>query len=200
MANGGTFDVAIIYFSGFGHTEKVAHLVKEGLEESPDVSVRLLKADEIAGDLSVLDDADALVFGSPTYMGGPAASWKQFADASSELWFEMRWRDKLAAGFTNASGLSGDQLSTLQYFVTLAMQHGMVWVGLGELPPMAKEGHGADPGDVNRLSSFTGLMTQSDNADPAKTPAPGDVETAKIFGRRVASAVRRWGKSGSGGG
>ena len=52
-------------------------------------------------------------------------------DASGNVWGEQRWRDKLAAGFTVAGGLSGDKLNTLQDLNTFAMQMGMIWVGTG---------------------------------------------------------------------
>ena len=82
--------------------------------------------------LAQLDASDAIIFGSPTYMGGPAAQFKALADATGERWYRGAWRDKLAAGFTVSSGPSGDKLSTLHYFFTLAMQHGMIWIGLPE--------------------------------------------------------------------
>ena len=50
--------------------------------------------------------------------------------------------------------MSGDKLSTLNYFFTLAMQHGMVWVGLGMLP----SAHAGDANAANRIGSYTGVM------------------------------------------
>ena len=73
-----------------------------------------------------LDAADAIVFGTPTYMGGPSAPFKVFADASVKVWFSQGWKDKLAGGFTCSLNMSGDKFSTLMYFVTFAMQHGML--------------------------------------------------------------------------
>ena len=75
--------------------------------------------------------ADAIVFGAPTYMGGPSWQFKKFADASSKPWFGKAWRNKLAAGFTNSATLNGDKFSTLAYFWTLSQQHGMLWAGMG---------------------------------------------------------------------
>jgi NAD(P)H dehydrogenase (quinone) len=82
--------------------------------------------------------ADAIVFGAPTYMGGPSWQFKKFADASSKPWFTQAWRNKLAAGFTNSATLNGDKLSTLQYLFTLSQQHGMLWAGMGMHPSNAK--------------------------------------------------------------
>jgi multimeric flavodoxin WrbA len=63
--------------------------------------------------LELADSARVVLFGSPTYMGGPSAQFKAFADASSERWSQRRWVDKLAGGFTIGASLNGDQLSTL---------------------------------------------------------------------------------------
>ena len=75
--------------------------------------------------------ADAIIFGSPTYMGSASAPMKAFMDASSKVWFTQGWKDKLAAGFTVSSNQSGDKLATLQQFVTFALQHSMLWIGTG---------------------------------------------------------------------
>ena len=83
-------------------------------------------------------------------------------------------------------------LATLQAFAVLAAQHGMVWVGQSEMPPFIKGGHGDPPDAINRLGSFLGLMTQSDNLPAEQTPPAGDLETARRFGMRIASAAGRW--------
>ncbi len=134
--------------------------------------------------LERLDASDAIIFGSPTYMGGPAAQFKAFADASAERWFKAEWRDKLAAGFTVSGGPSGDKLSTLHYFFTLAMQHGMMWVGLAELPFNDK--------GLNRLSSYSGVMGQAMNEPPEIAPNEADQLTGESLGRRVAESAARW--------
>lgn len=183
--------VAIVYHSGFGHTARVASFVREGVA-SAGVEVMLLTTEDAMKDMTALDAADGIVFGTPTYMGGPSAQFKTFADATSKAWFEQRWRDKLAAGFTNSAALDGDKQGVLLSLLTFACQHSMVWVSTGIMMEGSSSGHGSPPEAVNRLGSFTGLATQSDNAEPEKTPSPGDIETAKLFGARFAEAVKRW--------
>ncbi len=68
--------------------------------------------------------------GSPTYMGGAAAQFKAFIDATSDEWSKQRWANKIAAGFTCGSSLNGDQTACLQAMNTLASLQGMLWVGL----------------------------------------------------------------------
>ena len=185
--------VSIIYFSGSGHTAKEAEAIHQGVVSVPGTTAHLIA---IAGDdivkgryqnngvLTTLDASDAIIFGSPTYMGGPAAQFKAFADATGERWYRSAWRDKLAAGFTVSNGPSGDKLGTLQYFVTLAMQHGMIWVGLPD-NPMNDRG-------INRLSSYSGVMAQAGNEPPDVAPNAADKLTGEILGRRVAEAATRW--------
>jgi NAD(P)H dehydrogenase (quinone) len=133
--------------------------------------------------MATLDASDAIIFGSPTYMGGPAAQFKAFADATGERWYRGAWRNKIGAGFSVSSGPSGDKLSTLHYFFTLAMQHGMIWAGLPD-NPMNDQG-------INRLSSYAGAMAQG-NESPETTPNAADKLTGEILGRRVAEAAKRW--------
>ncbi|WP_232061032.1 flavodoxin family protein [Vibrio taketomensis] len=178
--------VVVVYHSGYGHTEKQAQAVAAG------ANAALVKIDE-NGELSEeqwqsLDAAKAIVFGSPTYMGMVSWQFKKFADASSKRWFAMDWKDKFAAGFTNSASMNGDKGVTISYLITLAMQHGMVWIGTGLMPANTKA---AQRDDVNYLGGFSGLLSQSPaDASPDEAPGVGDLETAKIFGERVASFVK----------
>lgn len=180
--------VSILHFSGSGHATKLAEAVQKGAASIAGANVNLIaiNGDDIAKGryknddvLAQLDASDAIIFGSPTYMGGPAAQFKAFADATGERWFGQKWRDKLAAGFTISSSPSGDKFSTLQYFHTLAMQHSMIWIGLGELP--------MQPDGVNRLGSFGGAMAQAGFESPEVAPSAEDKLTGERLGRRVAT-------------
>jgi NAD(P)H dehydrogenase (quinone) len=184
--------VAIVYFSGSGHTASMAESIAAGVNSVPGAAANLLpiQGDDIqsgrfqnAALLGRLDGSDAIVFGSPTYMGGPAAQFKAFADATSGRWYGRQWVNKLAAGFTVSSGPSGDKLSTLNYFFTLAMQHGMLWAGLTELPT---------PDGVNRLSSYSGAMGQAGQEATDVAPNAADKLTGESLGRRIGESARRW--------
>lgn len=185
--------VSIVYFSGYGHTTKQAEAVRDGAASVAGASVNLIAIDKEGNvtdaDWATLNGSDAIVFGSPTYMGGAAWQFKKFADASSKAWFSQAWKDKLAAGFTNSASLNGDKSVTLTSLVTLAMQHGMLWVGTGMLPSNTKA---AQRNDVNWLGSFTGAMAQSPADSSAEEgPLPGDLETARQFGARIAQQAAR---------
>ena len=180
----GAVIVVVVYHSGYGHTEQVARHVARGAGLIADVRVELMA---VAGiDWEVLDAADAIIFGAPTYMGSVSAAFKQFLDDTSRIWFRQGWQDKLAAGFANSGALSGDKQVAIQQIQTFAAQHGMLWVNF----PLQPSGTGPD--DLNRMGCNSGLMTQSDNEAPELTPPAGDRRTAELFGRHVAERAVRW--------
>jgi multimeric flavodoxin WrbA len=122
-------------------------------------------------------------------MGGPSWQFKKFADASSRPWYTQGWKDKLFAGFTNSGSINGDKSSTLFYFFTLAMQHGGVWVGNGMMPANSKA---SQRNDVNWIGTFAGGAAQTPVDASAGEMWPGDLETGRQFGRRIAVAAARW--------
>ncbi|MEU7903514.1 flavodoxin family protein [Actinoplanes sp. NPDC049118] len=183
--------LAIIYHSGYGHTRVQAEAVRDGARSVPGVQVDLIAVDDSPYPWEVLDRADAIIFGAPTYMAGVSAPFKAFLDATAGRWAEQGWKDKLAAGFTNSAGINGDKLAALQHLALFAMQHGMVWVGLGLLP--GNHSSTGSPEDLNRLASFLGAMAQSPaDLGPEAGPSPSDRRTAAYLGERVARIARGW--------
>lgn len=184
--------VSIVYYSGWGHTKKQAEAVAEGVKKGG-ATVELFAIDKEGSWAENLWDklatSDAILFGSPTYMGGPAWQFKKFADASSKPWGAQAWKDKLAGGFSNSATINGDKFNTITYMVTLAMQHGMLWAGTGLLPANKKA---SQRNDVNWLGGFTGALAQSpSDASAEEGPLPGDLETARIYGERIATLLKR---------
>jgi len=120
--------VAIVYHSGFGHTQALAEAVAKGAQAVPGTKVSLIPVAEAEAREAELDAADAIVFGSPTYMGGVSAEFAKFKDWTSKRWMVGTWRNKIASGFTVSASWNGDKHNTLYQLLTLALQHGMVWV------------------------------------------------------------------------
>lgn len=177
-----TKTLSIIYHSPYGHTARVASYIAKGAEKMG-VKVFLMSIEDIQWD--ALDQSHGIIFGSPTYMGSVSGPFKVFMDSTSKRWMSRAWQGKMAAGFTNSGGLSGDKLSVLQQINLFAMQHGMLWTGL----PLLSKGHSTS--DLNRLASHLGLMTQSDNAPVDITPPEGDLKTALWFGEYIALTLQR---------
>ena len=177
-------DIAVVFHSGYGHTQRVAQAVADG------AGAELIAIDADGnlpeGAWESLAAADAIVFGSPTYMGGPSWQFKKFADASSKVWYTQGWKDKLFAGFTNSATMNGDKVTTMTYLWTLAMQHSGIWVSMGILPTNNKA---ATRDSMNYVGGYGGLLTQSpSDASPAEIPK-GDLDTARAFGERIAAVA-----------
>jgi len=173
-----------VYFSESGSTQSLAREVITGINTVEDVKViecQVQAWDMFEGRydndelMCLLDNADAIIYGSPTYMGGVAGQFKTFADATSERWDSQQWRNKFAAGFTVGSCLNGDQANTLQYMATLASQHGMLWIGLDIAGGYNSVG-------LNRLGCQLGVVAHNPEGEVHRS----DLDTAKYLGRRVA--------------
>ncbi len=175
--------VAIVYFSEEDTTHQVAQAIGEGVEQES-CQYRLLRvtgkhivdgqfeSDEY---LQAIDRCAAVIFGCPTYMGGPAAQFKAFCDKTSDRWDDQAWSGKLAAGFTVGSNPGGDQLATLQYFAILAAQHGMLWVN----HKMPSDHEKNTENKLNAQMGFAGVV-------PGDTISKRDVAAAARLGSRVA--------------
>ena len=172
--------VAVVYFSGYGHTKVIAETFAN------EIAAQLIAIDQNGdiqeADWETLNQADAIVFGAPTYMGTAPWQFKKFADATSKAWFTQAWKDKVFAGFTNSASFNGDKQVTLIQLQTLASQHGGLWVSLGLLPANTKA---ATRQDINNLGGSVGLLVQSP-ADASVDEIPsGDLDTAKAYAKRV---------------
>ncbi|NNL99375.1 MAG: flavodoxin family protein [Gammaproteobacteria bacterium] len=187
--------ICVVFHSGYGHTAKQAAAVAEGVAGVADSECFSIPVDDLADAEGAawqhLDEADAMVFGCPTYMGSPSSAMKQFMEATSGRWMEQKWADKLAAGFTNSGSQNGDKQNTLVSLVTFAAQHGMVWVNLNLLPGNNSSAGSVD--DANRLGASLGAMAQSNvDQDADVAPPAADLETARRLGARVAESAKRW--------
>ncbi len=185
--------IAIVFHSGYGHTARQAEAVAEGAGSSGAHVDLVPVADLATADAqgwAALDAADAIIFGAPTYMGSPSAPFMAFKDATAKRWATGAWKNKLAAGFTNSGAWSGDKLNTLMSMIILAMQHGMIWVGLDLMPGHNKAG--STSADLNRIGMWLGAAAQS-NVDegPDVAPIESDLMTARSLGQRVAEIAAR---------
>lgn len=179
--------IVVVFHSGYGHTLRMAHAIAEGSgAQVIDVDD---KGEVTPEEWEALNHADAIIMGSPTYMGSVSWQFKKFADATSKIWLAQGWKDKIFAGFTNSACMNGDKSSTLQYLFTLAMQHSGIWVGTGQLPSSLKS---AQRNDINFIGAFSGAMAQSPSDSSPDEMLAGDIETAKLFGQRVAEITKRY--------
>lgn len=183
--------IVIVYHSITGTTAQLAEAVAAGCRSVTGVDLQLLRIEgkditqgryKNSAVLEAIDQADAVIFGSPTFMGSVSAQFKAFADATAgDHWGEQLWADKVAAGFTVGTGYCGDTLHSLHYLQILAAQHGMLWTGLDL----------AGAGDVkapNRLGAQAGVIVR---AVDGAIEEP-DLQTAFYLGLRVARVASRF--------
>lgn len=191
MAVTATTRITILYYSAFkGQTERLAQAIERGARRVPDTDVRLLRVEDAEQHWERLHESDAIVFGSPTYIGSVAARFKQFIELlSGDVWLKRMWVNKIAAGFTVSAGRSGDKLNCLQQMVIFAAQMGMIWV-----PVSLLGGNYSSQGseeDLNRMAGYIGVMAQANIDEPAEiAPPPSDIRTAEIHGEHVAEVAR----------
>lgn len=181
----------VVYHSGSGHTKNQAEAVHRGAASVDGMEAELITAEAAVERLDDFDSADAIVLGCPTYMGSMSAGMKTFLEAAAKKWFTLAWKDKIGGAFTNSSSFSGDKVNTLVGLMINAMQHGMIYVGLGMLPaandPEAMQSvAGPGPDTHNRVGAFIGPMSASFMVGIDSAPPKGDIETAELYGKRVA--------------
>ncbi|WP_233805859.1 flavodoxin family protein [Paraburkholderia sp. HP33-1] len=184
--------ISIVYDSGYGHTARQAEAVSEGVRKVPGAAANLIAVADRPIPWDALEHSDAIIFGSPTYNGTLSAKLKQFfEDANGPAWNELKWRNKIAAGFTNSGAQNGDKLNTLMSMALFAAQHAMIWVGLDLKPGNSRST--SSPDELNQLGSWIGAMAQS-NVDegPEVAPRDSDLRTAARLGERVAEVARQF--------
>jgi NAD(P)H dehydrogenase (quinone) len=179
--------IVIAYYSGWGHTAALAEAVAEGARQANARVTTIAVGDLTDADWTTLDGADAIVFGTPTYMGNISAGFQRFAEATSKRCVSGAWRDKVAAGFVNSGAKSGDKLHVLTGLAVLAAQHHMHWVNLGLGPGWSSST--SSEHDLNRLGFFLGAGAQTDTDVAADRVHPSDVQTCQHLGRRVAEVT-----------
>ncbi|BBN81837.1 flavodoxin [Pseudoalteromonas sp. A25] len=185
--------IGIVYFSV---TDVTGALVRRACKELskqniPFISHQIVGSEIVDGRfvnpdlMNELAGCNAIIFASPTYMGNVSAQFKAFADATSDFWERQAWAGKIAAGITAGTGLNGDQASTLQYFATLASQHGMIWLGLDA--PFSDEGK-----NVNRLGCQLGVTAHSLDGKVHET----DLRSAEYLANRVLNTAKKLASNG----
>jgi NAD(P)H dehydrogenase (quinone) len=179
--------VAVAYHTGYGKTGSLARAVARGAASVQGAAADLIDVGAlIESDWAALDAADAIIFGSPTYFGSLSSDMKRFFESTVDRWVDgPRWKDKLAAGFTNSKTMSGDKLNTLFDLLAFAAQHGMIWIGLDLYPGWHTKDSSAD--ELNRLGSWVGAMSQANSDESSDVvPPASDLTTGEHLGRRVA--------------
>ena len=182
--------IAIIYDNENCFTKQLSDYIQIGIK-AEGMHSEVYESEFISNNLNLLDEAKAIIIGTPTYFGNVSSSIKKFMDSTTNIWDNKKWNNKIAAGYTHSSALSGDKLSALISIFIFAQQHGMVWSGLDL---KSNEKIGDDNIGLNRLGSWMGLMTESPGKYRDREINVSDIKTAEYFGARIAKLTKRFNK------
>lgn len=183
-------NIAIIYNNKNCFTKQLSDYIQIGIK-AESMSSTMYEAEFISNNLNLLDKYEAIIIGTPTYFGNVSANIKKFMDSTTEIWDNGRWNNKIAAGFTHSSALSGDKLNALMSIFVFAQQHGMIWAGL-DLKSNSRVS-GCDV-ELNKLGSWVGLMTESPKKYRDNETNISDIKTAEYFGMRIAKLTKMFNK------
>jgi len=193
--------VLILYYSSYGHVERMAGAVAEGVRAGgaeavvkrvPELVPREIaekshfKLDQPAPIATVdeLADYDAIVIGTPTRFGNMAAQMKNFLDQTGGIWAQGKLVGKVGSVFTSTATQHGGQESTLLATQIVLLHQGMVVVGL----PYSFQGQ-------TTLAEITGGSpygaTTIAGGDGARQPSENELAGARYQGRHVAEIAAK---------
>ena len=194
--------ILVLYYSTWGHVERMAHAVEAGAREVDGVEVTLKRVPETMPDETLaaihaktaqeaplarpdeLGDYDAIVFGTPTRFGNMCGQMRNFLDQTGALWQQGRLVGKIGSVFASTATQHGGQETTLTSFHTTLLHHGMIIVGVPYSCPQLTA--------MDAISGGTpyGATTLS-AGDGSRTPSDAELEVARFQGRHVAQLAQR---------
>ncbi len=194
--------VLILYYSSYGHIERMAQAVADGAasvagtevtvkrvpELVPDEVARKagMKTDQRAPVASVdeLAHYDAIVFGTPTRFGNMTAQMRNFLDQTGGLWVNGALVGKVGSVFASTATQHGGQETTITSFHSTLLHHGMIIVGL----PYSFAG-------LTRMDEVSGGSpygaTTLASGDGSRQPSENELAGARFQGRHVAEIATR---------
>lgn len=143
--------VLVLYYSKYGATKEMAHLIADGIETAGvDVKIRTVanistvvtqaeasipEEGDIYCTLEDLQSCAGLALGSPTRFGNMASEMKYFLDQTTSLWLNGALHNKPACVFSSSGSMHGGQESTLLTMLPPLFHHGMMILGLTNAHP-----------------------------------------------------------------
>ena len=194
--------VLILYYSAYGHIEKMAEAVAEGARTVPDTEVTTKRVPELvpqevantsgmklnqAAPIATVDELanyDAIIFGTPTRFGNMCAQMRNFLDQTGGLWMKGALVGKVGSVFASTATQHGGQETTITSFHTTLLHQGMVIVGL----PYSFRG-------LNNMDEITGGSPYGAStlakADGSRQPSANELEGARYQGKHVAQIAAK---------
>lgn len=199
-------EIVIVFHSLYGHIYRMAEAVAEGVREVEGAEVRLLQVPETLPDRVLeemgaidakkmfshvpeattddLENADAIVFGTPTRFGMMTAQMRAFLDSTGDLWVKGALIDKVGSVFTSSNTQHGGQESTILSFHTTLLHQGMLIAGVpySEVRQMTTD-------EITGGSPY-GSSTVA-GSDGSRVPSENELAIARTQGRRVADITKK---------
>src|SRR5882724_195699 len=194
--------VLVLYYSAYGHIEKMAEAVAEGARAVPGAQVTIKRVPELVPEdvakksgLKVdqrapiakpdeLGDYDAVIFGTPTRFGNMCAQMRNFLDQTGGLWMKGALIGKVGSVFASSATQHGGQESTILSFHITLLHQGFVIVGL----PYSFQGQ-------MRQDEITGGTpygaTTIAAGDGSRQPSANELDAARFQGKHVAQITAK---------
>lgn len=190
--------ILIVYYSTYGHIERMAEAEAEGARRVPGVTVTIKRVPELmppevakaagakldqAAPLATPDELgnyDAILFGAPTRFGNVAAQMRNFMDQTGALWARRALVGKIGSVFTSTASQHGGQETTITSFHSTLLHHGMVIVGLPYSAPLISALGEVSGGTPYGASCITG------NGAEMRMPTERELDMARFQGEHVA--------------
>jgi NAD(P)H dehydrogenase (quinone) len=194
--------VLVLYYSAYGHVEKMAEAVAQGVRSVAGTEVTVKRVPELVPEevarkagmrleqkapvatVEELPGYDAIIFGTPTRFGNMAAQMRNFLDQTGGHWAQGALVGKVGSVFASTATQHGGQETTIASFHWTLLHQGMIIVGL----PYAFAG-------LTRMDEISGGTpygaTTLSKGDGSRQPSENELEGARFQGRHVAEIAVR---------
>jgi NAD(P)H dehydrogenase (quinone) len=195
-------NILVLYYSAWGHVEKMAEAVAEGAHAVPGTQVTIKRVPELVPEevakksgmkldqpapIATVDELatyDAIIFGTPTRFGNMCAQMRNFLDQTGGLWMKGALVGKVGSVFASTGTQHGGQETTITSFHSTLLHLGMIIVGL----PYSFAGLT----NMNEITGGTpyGASTLA-NADGSRQPSANELDGARYQGKHVAQITAK---------
>ena len=198
--------IYVVFYSLYSHVYQLAEAVVEGAKEVKDTEVSLFQVPELMPDDALeksgaketrasfshvpiitpdqLEDADAIIFGTPTRFGNMAAQMRNFLDQTGGLWMKGSLIGKIGSVFTSTGTQHGGQETTITSFHTTLLHHGMIIVGVPYSEQRLVNMDEITGGTPYGASTLAG-------ADGSRQPSENELAIARFQGRHVTEIAKK---------
>jgi NAD(P)H dehydrogenase (quinone) len=194
--------VLVLYYSAYGHVEKMAEAVAEGALAVSGSEVTIKRVPELVPEeiakrsgmklnqrapIATVDDLanhDAIIFGTPTRFGNMCAQMRNFLDQTGGLWMKGALVGKVGSVFTSTGTQHGGQETTITSFHSTLLHQGMILIGLPYAFPGLTKMDEITGGSPYGASTLAG-------ADGSRQPSANELDGARYQGKHVAQITSR---------